>query len=269
MQNDQALALKQPTPSSKTGTGQAVASLSAENFASFVLEHTYAVIWVSNGGEPSNFPVGIALQLGVFHAPSVCFGHVNLANIETTSSVKLYTRLGLAHLNLKPDSKGLPPTGFYLLASGTPIGFHDGNIDPSKDGDNLGPALFVGLLAALFTNDGEAGLKAGGQVMGLNVGERIVKKFSKLIKQHHDQSRLLGGGSDVSALQEEAEVRQRAYAVLGLSPQANLEKVKKAFEDRAKKLHENLNGLDTQSLQHRAAELQLAHQFIMNEHSRA
>ena len=239
-----------------------------DDFAAFAMGQDYTIVWVANGAKPSEFPLSLQMQLSSFHAPFVRSGCVDLATLEPTPSVLLYTRVGLERLKVKPDDRGLPSAGFYLLAKGVPIGFHEGKVDPEQDGESLGPAVVLGLLVALVTNDGKKGLTTGEQVFGWKAGERIARHFSGLIKQHRADSQTRKGESTAEQ-QEEAMVRRRAYSVLGLPAEAHLDEVKKSYGSRAEKLRQNREGLSVQSLQHRAAELQLAYEFILNEHSRA
>ena len=123
MQPHQSLALNH-SESGTEGSDEIVVRLTQENFASVVMKHRYTIVWAAHDVKRSSYPANLLIQLGLPPAHTARMGVVSLSKIEWSPSVQLFVRLGLERLNLKPDEKGQPPAGFYLLAKGLPIGFY-------------------------------------------------------------------------------------------------------------------------------------------------
>lgn len=173
-------------PSNEFEVQKPVASISQETFAPFILGHPYSIIWATKGDGPDSFPFGITFKLGVAHEPTVGLGVLDLSSVDWTPSVQLLNSLVLERLGLKADGSGLPPAGYYLFARNTPLGFHSGQIDLDKDGEVVGWGALTGFIGLIAEK--KEFVQLGRQVATLKAGERVAKKFGKLIEAHEAQS---------------------------------------------------------------------------------
>lgn len=233
---------KQSPPPPPNTSVDGIVPVSQENFTEFI-KSPYAVIWAGPGLTPSIFPAFLRFSLGLFHSPPVKLGTADFSRIEWTPSVKFIVAMHLGRHGLKADDQGRPPDGFYLFANGTLLGFEPNELELNKD-NNL---LFLGAIAGVYglLSSNAAALNFAAHMTTWKMGERVAQRFEELIGQHFSAS--LPGSEAPPPPSEISDPIRRAYAALGLSPDASDQEVAAAHKrlvmehhpDRAAKTQES------------------------------
>lgn len=220
-----------PTPPPNTSV-DGIIPISKENFTEFI-KSPYAVIWAGPGFTPSIFPAFLRFRLGLFHSPQVKLGTADFLRIEWTPAVKFIVAMHLGRHGLKADALGRPPDGFYLFANGTLLGFEPNDLEINKDNGLFWIGAFTGVIGILSNNP--QALHVASHMATWQMGERVAQRFEELIGQHFSAS--LPGSEAPPPSSEISDPIRRAYAALGLSPDASDQEVSAAHKRLVKEHH--------------------------------
>jgi hypothetical protein len=239
---------------------QEIVAVTQDSFVSFVAQPA-ALVYAAPGAKPELLHRFMKGALA-FSIPPVTIGVIDLSTVQWTGARKAYVLMQLGTCGLSPDMFGQPGAGYYLFSSGALRGFHPGTVDPEQDGGPLkfGAVTFVlGMLAK-----SKEIREVGKGIWNMNAASRVVTWVRERLEATAE------GAPGASPTPEIREALQRAYAALGLTPDASDEDVRAAHRRLVREHHPDRFVRDPEQHQRatvRTAELNAARDLILDRHA--
>jgi hypothetical protein len=238
-----------------------VSAVTQDGFLSFVTA-PYALVYAAPGAAPSHVPVSLNLMLSLAEVSLVRLGAIDTNGVKWTGGTKLYAAVQMRGIGMALGALGIPPSGYYLFASGTLLGYH---APPAIQIETNNVTLLIGALVGIFgaVLQRPDVVEIGNNLAGTGPAKQLADWVKARVDEHRGGTRRAPAGGSAAV----DESLRRAYATLDLTPGASDEDVKVAHRRLVKEHHPDRYPRDPamqQQATRRTAELNAARDEILN-----